>query len=123
MRPVNVPAAVAMGAVLACALAGLSGCTANSVCAQRQECNDSLEDDSEAVCVAQYNAFIDTLRANSEEECQILADAQLRADSCLLQLDCNDLDDEADREDACGDELDDLRDAREDADDECSSFE
>lgn len=104
-------------------LAVLSGCTANAFCAQRQECNDSLEPDSEAVCVQEYNAFIDALRANNEEECQRLADAKLAADSCLLQLDCNDLDDEADREDACGDELDDLRDAAEDADGECSSFE
>ena len=101
----------------------ISGCTANAVCAQRQECNDNLEDDSEAVCVAQYNAAIDALRANTEEDCLRLADAQLAADGCLLQLDCNDLDDEDDREDACGPELDDLRDAREDAGGECSSLE
>ena len=111
-----VPIIIALGVVG-------SGCTANSVCAQRQECNDSLEDDSEGVCVAAYNAGIDSLRANNEEECQRLADAILARDGCLLQLDCNDLDDEADREDACGDQLDDVRDAQEDADDECSSFE
>ena len=104
-------------------LALISGCTANSVCAQRQECNDKLEADSEAVCVEEYNTFINSLRANAEEECLVLADAQLAFDSCLLQLDCNDLDDAADVEDACGDELDDLRDARDDADGECSSFE
>lgn len=104
-------------------LAALGGCTANQVCAQRQDCNDRLEEDSEGVCVASYNAAIDTLRANSEEECHRLADAILARDNCLLQLDCNDLDDEADREDACGDELDDVRDAAEDADDECTSFE
>jgi hypothetical protein len=104
-------------------LAALTGCTANSVCAQRQECNDSLEEDSEAVCVASYNAAIDSLRANAEEECHRLADAILARDNCLLQLDCNDLDDDNDREDACGDELDNVDDAREDADDECSSFE
>lgn len=104
-------------------LAFVSGCTANSVCAQRQECNDKLEADSEAVCVEQYNTFISSLRANSEEECLILADAILARDGCLLQLDCNDLDDEADIEDACGNEQDDLRDAIDDADGECSSFE
>lgn len=109
--------------LLAASLAVISGCTANQVCAQRQECNDSLEDDSEGVCVASYNAGIDSLRANNEEECQRLADAILARDGCLLQLDCNDLDDEADREDACGDELDDVRDAQDDANDECSSFE
>ena len=104
-------------------LALLSGCTANSVCAQRQECNDKLEDDSQAVCVEQYNAQINALRANSEEECLIQADAQLAFDACLLQLDCNDLDDAADVEDACGNELDDLRDAIKDAGDDCSSLE
>ena len=100
-----------------------SGCTANSHCAQRQECNDKLEADSEAVCVESYNTFINSLRANSEEECLILADAVLAFDSCLLQLDCNDLDDASDVEDACGNEQDDLRDAIDDADGECSSRE
>jgi hypothetical protein len=113
---------ISLGIFIAVAAAA-SGCTANQVCAQRQECNDSLEDDSQNVCVAAYNAEIDRLRANSEEECHRLADAILAADNCLLQLDCNDLDDGDDREDACGDELDDVRDARDDADNECSSTE
>lgn len=103
--------------------AASAGCVANARCAQIQECNDTLEPDSEAVCVAEYNATIDALRANNEEECLVLADAILRFDSCLTQLECNDLDDDADVEDACGDERDDLRDARDDAGDECSSFE
>lgn len=116
-------ASVALFALCGTIVVAAGACTANQVCAQRQECNDSLEDDSQAVCVESYNATIDSLRANSEEECHRLADAILARDNCLLQLDCNDLDDEADREDACGDELDDVRDASEDADDECSSFE
>jgi hypothetical protein len=100
-----------------------AGCTANQVCAQRQECNDKLEDDSQGVCVAAYNARIDSLRANDEEECQRLADAILALDNCLLRLDCNDIDDEDDREEECGDQIEDVRDAQDDADDECSSFE
>lgn len=100
-----------------------SGCTANAVCAQRQECNDKLEADSEAVCVEAYNSGINSLRANSEEECLILADAIQAFDSCLTQLDCNDLNDDEDVDDACGDERDDLRDAIDDADGECSSRE
>lgn len=106
---------------LSTALGG--GCTANAHCAQLQECNDKLEPDSEAVCVEEYNTFISSLRANNEEECLILADAKLAFDSCLLQLDCNDLDDPPDVEDACGSEQEDLRDALRDADNQCSSTE
>jgi hypothetical protein len=100
-----------------------SGCTANAVCAQRQECNDKLEPDSQAVCVENYNAFISSLRANTEDECLAWADAQLAFDACLTQLDCNDLEDAADVEDACGDEQDDLSDAIAETDGECSSLE
>lgn len=112
-----------MRLIILALLAFGSGCTANQVCAQRQECNDKLEADSQAVCVEQYNRGINSLRANSEEECLILADAVLAFDNCLLQLDCNDLDDQADVEDACGNEQDDLRDAIDDENGECSSFE
>ena len=92
-----------------------SGCVAEAFCANRQECNDDLENDSQAVCVEQYKAGIDSLRANGEEECQKLADAQQAFDACVIQLDCNDQDDADEVRDACGDELDDLEDAQNDA--------
>ena len=98
-----------------CVLAVTSGCVAESFCAKRQECDDDLEDDSQAVCVEAYKTNIDALRANGEDECQRLADAQLAFDACLIQLDCNDIDDQDDIQDACGDELDDLEDANRDA--------
>lgn len=91
-----------------------SGCVANSICAKRQECNDKLEDDSEAVCVQAHHRLIDTLRANDEESCHRLADAFLARDACAAQLDCDDFE-EDDLGEKCEDEQDDLEDALEDA--------
>lgn len=98
-----------------------AGCgVGNSLCAKQQECDDRLEEDTFGVCVEAYNAAISALRANEEPECQALAEAQLTFDACRSQLDCNDFEDN-DFSD-CEDELDDLRDANEDADGQCSSL-
>lgn len=98
-----------------------SGCVGNSFCSKRQECNTSLEDDSYGVCVENYNGNINALRANEEQDCQILADAQLALDACRASLDCDDFE-EADLGGKCDDEIDDVQDAQRDADGECSSF-
>ncbi|MCC7073915.1 MAG: hypothetical protein IT383_21585 [Deltaproteobacteria bacterium] len=99
----------------------VSGCVANNLCAKRQECNDSLEDDSYAVCVEDYNAGINALRANKEEECYELAAAQLAYDACRAALDCDDFE-EGDLGGKCDDERDDYEDALGDADNECTSW-
>jgi hypothetical protein len=98
-----------------------TGCVGNNFCAKRQECNNDLEDDSYGVCVEEYSGAINSLRANKEEECQILADAQLAFDACRASLDCDDFE-EGDLGGKCDDELDDLQDAQRDAEGECSSF-
>jgi hypothetical protein len=96
------------------------GCVANSICAKERECDDELEEDTFGVCVELYNAGIAALRANEEEDCQKLADAQLAFDACRSQLDCDDFE-ELDLGGECEDELDDLRDAQDDAKDQCLS--
>ena len=101
----------------------VTGCVGSNYCAKRQECDNDLEDDSYNVCVESYNAGINALRANKEEECQVVADAQLAYDACLASLDCNDFDDEIqDRGTECDDQWDDYRDALDDADLECTSL-
>lgn len=106
--------------VLAAGALGAGCAPGNALCAKQQECDDSLEEDTFGVCVEQYNAGINALRANEEPECQVLADAQLTFDACRAQLDCNDFE-EGDFRD-CDKELDNLQDAFEDADGQCSSF-
>ncbi|OGQ17489.1 MAG: hypothetical protein A2138_26240 [Deltaproteobacteria bacterium RBG_16_71_12] len=110
---------------LICALALCSvvvgGCVGNNLCAKKQECNDSLEDDSYGVCVESYNGGIAALRANKESECQELAVAMLAYDACRAALDCDDFE-EADLGGKCDDERDDFEDAINDADLECTSF-
>lgn len=98
-----------------------TGCVGNNLCAKRQECNNDLEDDSYGVCVESYNGGVNALRANKEEECQKLADAQLAFDACRAALDCDDFE-EGDLGGKCDDELDDYEDALGDAEGECSSF-
>ena len=107
-------------ALLACVVAA-SGCVGNNYCAKRQECNNDLEDDSYGVCVESYSGNINALRANKEEECQVLADALLAFDACRASLDCDDFE-EGDLGGQCDDELDDYEDAARDAEGECSSF-
>jgi len=99
-----------------------SACTANSICAKRKECNEDLEDDSVGVCIEEFNTGINALRANKEEVCHILADAQLALSACAASLDCDDFE-EADLGGKCDDERDNFEDAIEDAaDGDCSSF-
>ncbi len=112
---------VTIAAMLALTASLTSGCVANALCAKRQECNDSLEDDSYAVCVEDYNAGIAALRANKEEECHEVAAAQLAYDACRAGLDCDDFE-EGDLGGKCDDERDDFEDAVRDADNECSSW-
>lgn len=109
-----------VSALALCSVA-LGGCVANNLCAKRQECNDSLEDDSYAVCVESYNAGVNGLRANKETECQELVAAMVAYDACRAALDCDDFE-EADLGGKCDDERDDYEDAFNDADNECSSL-
>lgn len=110
------------------ALALLSGCTASSICNKNAQCQEEendrdFSDDAPAVCAAEYDARIASLRANEEEECLRLADAIIALDNCRLSLDCDDFL-EADLGGKCDDQLDDLEDARDDVDgDECSAQE
>ena len=105
-------------AVVVSTVAVTAGCTANSWCAKRAECEASendrdLEADSTAVCVEEFNGFIGALRANEEDDCQKLADATLALRACEASLKCDDFF-EADRGGECDDQLDDFNDASED---------
>lgn len=99
------------------------GCTAQNLCNREMECREKddqkVSDDDAAVCTAQANAYIDSLRANEEPECQALADAEIAVANCKATLDCDDFI-ESDLGQKCEPELDDLKDARDDVDgDEC----
>ncbi len=109
---------VLMAAVAVVALT--SSCTTQNFCAKRTECeaqeNDrDLEDDSTRVCAAQFDARINALRANEEQDCQVLADAELALAACQAGLKCDDFF-ESDLGGECDDEIDDVDDARGDAD-------
>lgn len=117
MRIAEMVLPIALGLCAAVA----AGCVGNNYCAKRQECNNDLEDDSYGVCVEQYNAGVNALRANKEEECQEVASALLAFDACRAALDCDDFE-ESDLGGKCDDELDDYEDAIRDAEGECSSF-
>lgn len=106
--------------VVACVLALVAGCSPSAAwCAKRQECNDRLEDDSYGVCVEDLRRADRSLRANDEEDCHRLADAQLAFDACRATLSCRDVQDGD--YDACDDERDRLADAFDDAGGECLS--
>lgn len=119
---------VAVGVALAPLSVGV-GCTAEQVCTREAQClaeeeDVDLESDSTNVCVAEYNGRIGALRANEEPECHALADALVAFDVCRASLDCNDYFDDADVEDACEDQFDDLKKAFDDVNgDECSALE
>jgi hypothetical protein len=109
------------------AFVGLSGCTAQNLCAKKAECadeeGDDLADDSPSVCQANYNGNLNALRANEEEECQILANAQEALDACRAGLTCDDFF-KSDFGGECDDQVDDYEDALNDIDGfECSAQE
>lgn len=113
--------------VLAAFIACVGGCTAQNLCAKKAECadeeGDDLAEDSPSVCQANYNGGLAALRANEEEECHILADAQEALDACRASLKCDDFV-ESDFGGECDDQLDAYNDAREDVDgNECSAQE
>jgi len=106
------------------AVVNAAGCTAQNLCNRIAECREEedfdVSDDAPAVCVAEYNAGIDALNANEEEECHALATAQLNLDACKAGLSCDDLF-EADLGKECDDELEAYDDARDDVDgNECT---
>jgi hypothetical protein len=95
-----------------------ASCTANSICSKRAQCLDEesdidLEDDSTRVCIAEYEASLNALNANEEDDCHVLASAQIALDNCRAGLDCDDFL-EDDLGGKCDDQLDDLQDAFED---------
>ena len=101
------------------ALASLSlmgaSCTARSICTKTQECEEqendrSFSDDAAAVCEVEYNARINALNANEEDECHALADAIEALDRCRVGLKCDDFV-EADLGGECDDESKALSDA------------
>jgi hypothetical protein len=103
-------------------------CTASNICNKNAECQEeendrTFSDDAPAVCAVEYEANINALYANEEEECHRLADAILALDGCRLNLKCDDFV-EQDLGGECDDERDNLDDARDDVDGfECSAQE
>lgn len=96
----------------------VTGCTAQAACNKEAECQNEendreLEADSTAVCVEQVNGSLAALRANDEEDCQVLADAFEAFLSCKAGLKCDDYF-EDDLGGECDDQIDDLQDAQED---------
>lgn len=104
---------------LAFALVG-AGCTAQAICNKEAQCQDEendteLEPDSTAVCVENVNGQLAALRANEEDDCQTLANALEALLACKAGLKCDDYF-EADLGGECDDQLDDFKDAQDDAD-------
>lgn len=117
MKTFSLAALVALIAVVAV----VTGCnTSQNFCAKREEClredqDTDLEPDSTRVCAVELDGAIATLRANEEEDCQILADAFVALRNCQAGLKCDDFF-EGDLGGECDDQLDDLEDAQRDAD-------
>jgi uncharacterized protein (TIGR03382 family) len=96
-------------------------------CAKVRACEDegedgyeNIDDDYQAVCVAQHRALERVLRANEEPECDAMADAFRNLTGCEASLECDDIvEDDLDGE--CEDERDDWDDAVDDADGECQT--
>lgn len=120
------------------ALLAASGCSpARGFCAAQAEC-DAFEaqfpfgfdrvgedNDSENVCVAEQEGTLRTLRANEEDVCRAQADALERYMACVANVYFEDEKDACDglvfsNDNPCDDELDDLFDAINDAEDDCS---
>ncbi|MCP4503094.1 MAG: hypothetical protein GY822_24420 [Deltaproteobacteria bacterium] len=114
-------ACIGFGAVLLLS-AGI-GCTPSSaLCERKKECaSDPPGEDFVQICTISNDGRLRSLRANSEEECQELADAKVAFDACRAALECTDFN-EGDLNDRCEDELDDYQDALGDADNECSAL-
>ncbi len=105
------------------ATAALTGCTSQALCEKDAECRDDPPgDDYVRICTIQFDGNIRALRANKEEECHALADAQEALGACKAQLKCDDYV-EGDLGGECDDQLDDFNDAFDDAENgsECSS--
>lgn len=127
MRGVTTMHAFCRLAGLALVLSGfaMSGCTGQALCEKRKECNSNPPaEDFVRICATEYDGAIRGLRANKEDECHALANAQLAYDACRVQLDCDDFND-AEHNGECDRELDAYLDAWDDADGvlgECSVF-
>jgi hypothetical protein len=113
-----------LAAPVGLALAGLMGCSpaTTGYCQAHADCEREFlgivlpdeaggADDSVAVCTANKNAFLASLRANEEAVCQSAADATEVYMGCIAQAfagnddGCEVIDEE------CDDELDDMNDA------------
>jgi len=126
MRVRNVLFAVA-------ALAASSGCIVSPTVSEycrlaNEECDDEFlgvpvdgvgnGSDSAAVCAAEMDAYLKSLRANSEEVCHDLAAAYEAAMACVIQEqgDCDAFRGGND----CDNEWDDVADLTQDADNRCN---
>lgn len=112
-----------VAAAAALGLFALSGCTGQAFCEKRRECAaDPPGADFVRICVINYDGQLSALGANKEDECHALADAKLRYDACVAQLDCRDFN-EPDHNGECDDEREGFFDALEDAEGgiECST--
>jgi hypothetical protein len=124
-------------APVALALASLTGCAAatTSYCEAQADCERDFlgvvvpdragsADDSVAVCAANQNTTIASLRANEEEDCHAVADATEVYMACIAQAFADNDDGCAVLQDECASELDDIDDALGNIDgDECSENE
>lgn len=119
------------GIAILSALVSAAGCDPyDQYCGRVEQCANDDEkgfdeidpdDDYRGTCAAQLRANERVLRANEEEDCQVLADAYRLHTACLASLECDDLNDEFRQADKCESERDDYQDALEDADGECQT--
>jgi hypothetical protein len=99
-------------------LLGGANCQDRQFCEKAAECaNDPPGEDFVDICTQQQGTRIAALQANSEEECQVLAQALAALNACRAQLECDDFR-EADYGGECDDELDDYEEALDDAADD-----
>ncbi len=103
-------------------------CTASNICNKQLTCLEEefdrdFSDDAPAVCAAEYEARINALLANEEEECHRFAEALIALDNCRIGLKCDDFV-EDDLGGECDDQIEDLEDAVDDINgDECTAQE
>lgn len=113
-----------LAAPVGLALASLMGCSAatSGYCEAHADCEVEFvgivipdqagsADDSVAVCAANQNAYLSSLRANEEEECQDAANATEAYMACIAQAFAEDGDGCDVIQDECEDERDDMNDA------------